>query len=138
MRVMGLNGLLEQELLSSAVIEQASAELGQDEQWLRQLVAFGPTLPLADAEGKSSEAVAQQVDFENDLQRQALGRCLAGLAYLEREVVKLRFGLDGMEPQPLVAVAGQLRLSTSGVRRIELRALDKLRYLLDGYEPLDE
>ncbi|MDR1431709.1 MAG: sigma-70 family RNA polymerase sigma factor [Propionibacteriaceae bacterium] len=136
MRVIGLSGLLEQELLSSAVFEQVSLELGQDRQWVRRLLSYGPTLPLSDVENPAGCAVAQQVDFENGLRRQALDRCLARLAHIEREVVRLRFGFDRAEPLSLVAVAKQLGLSASGVRRIELRALEKLRFRLDDGESL--
>jgi len=45
----------------------------------------------------------------------------------EREVVRLRFGLEDQEPQTLAAIGGRLNLTRERVRQIESKAKDKLR-----------
>jgi RNA polymerase primary sigma factor len=58
--------------------------------------------------------------------RQALARALQELAYVERRVVELRFGLDGMPPRTLDEVASMFRRSRSWARRTEDAALAAL------------
>jgi RNA polymerase primary sigma factor len=52
---------------------------------------------------------------------------LGDLDGTEREVVRLRFGFEGDEPQTLQKIGDRLHLSRERVRQIEVRAKDKLR-----------
>ena len=45
----------------------------------------------------------------------------------EAEIVRLRFGFQGEEPQKLREIARQLKMSPEGIRRIEIKALAKLK-----------
>jgi RNA polymerase primary sigma factor len=56
-----------------------------------------------------------------------LRKAVAELGKKEREVMRLRFGLDGGEPKTLQEVGDRLKLSRERVRQIELRAKEKLR-----------
>lgn len=56
-----------------------------------------------------------------------LASALGDLNGREREVVRLRFGLEDDEPQTLQQVGDHLHLSRERVRQIESRAKDKLR-----------
>jgi RNA polymerase sigma factor (sigma-70 family) len=47
----------------------------------------------------------------------------------EREVIRMRFGLDGEEPRTLQEIGGRLKLTRERVRQIESRAKEKLRRL---------
>ncbi len=72
-------------------------------------------MPAVDEE-MVHEAVADQ-----------LRKAVAELGKKEREVMRLRFGLDGGEPKTLQEVGDRLKLSRERVRQIELRAKEKLR-----------
>ena len=56
--------------------------------------------------------------------QQAVGR----LPHREREVLRLRFGLEGSEPQTLEQVGRAFRLTRERIRQIEAKALAKLRH----------
>jgi RNA polymerase sigma factor (sigma-70 family) len=77
-----------------------------------------------------AQVVVPAVETEM-LQKAVAGRVRAALGELgakEREVVKLRFGLDrDGEPRTLQEVGDTLGLSRERIRQIESRAKDKLR-----------
>lgn len=58
---------------------------------------------------------------------ETLASALGDLNGREREVVRLRFGLEDQEPQTLAAIGGRLNLTRERVRQIESKAKDKLR-----------
>lgn len=62
------------------------------------------------------------------LEQARLQRALSVLEDDEREVLWLRFGLDGAEPWSLSDVARRLRMTRERVRQCEGRALAKLRH----------
>jgi RNA polymerase primary sigma factor len=45
----------------------------------------------------------------------------------EAEIIRMRFGFQGEEPQKLREIAKQLKMSPEGIRRIEIKALAKLK-----------
>ena len=61
--------------------------------------------------------------------RRALSRCLTEQ---ELQVIRLRYGLDGLTPRRQREVAERLGISRSYVSRVEKRALGKLRRALEG------
>ena len=61
--------------------------------------------------------------------RSAVDACLTGQ---EKQVICLRYGLDGENPLRQREVADRTGISRSYVSRIEKRALGKLRRCLDG------
>ena len=69
-------------------------------------------------------------EVEIGLREQAVRDTVAGLPEREREVIKLRYGLNGdRNPQPLTKVGQQLGVSPERVRQIEERALQHLALL---------
>ncbi len=48
----------------------------------------------------------------------------------EADIIRLRFGFHGEDPLKLREIARRLDLSPEGIRRIELRALAKLKHQL--------
>ena len=57
-----------------------------------------------------------------------IARLLAPLDEREREILKLRFGLDRGEPRTLEEVGEHFNLSRERIRQIEARAMSKLRH----------
>jgi RNA polymerase primary sigma factor len=81
--------------------------------------AFGELVP-AEEQGPEEE-----VTFS--LQEQALRRAVAELPEREREIVKLRYGLNGdRDPKSLEAIGRELGITRERVRQIEAEALEHL------------
>jgi RNA polymerase primary sigma factor len=60
------------------------------------------------------------------LQEEALRKALDRLPEQEREVVKLRYGINGDDPTPLSETGRRLGISQDAVRKLERRALSEL------------
>jgi RNA polymerase sigma factor (sigma-70 family) len=66
-------------------------------------------------------------ELEISLRQEALRRAIAELPDRERDVLKLRFGLNGdPDPQSLEAIGKMLGLTRERVRQIEAEALQRL------------
>ena len=65
-------------------------------------------------------------EVERGLREQAVHSALERLPEREREVIRLRFGMDGSGPTPLRETGRRLGVSPERVRRIERDALDRL------------
>jgi RNA polymerase primary sigma factor len=65
-------------------------------------------------------------EVEIGLREQAVHAALERLPDQEREVIKLRYGINGDEPTPLREAGRRLGLSPERVRRIEHKALERL------------
>jgi RNA polymerase primary sigma factor len=79
---------------------------------------------LGDLLEGGSPPVDQEVEVS--LSEELLRRTIEELPELERDVIRLRFGLDGDDPQPLRETGRRLGLSAERVRQIESRALKRL------------
>lgn len=92
--------------------------------------ADGAALSLMDVVSDESDLLEQVSTRESVRQlRRAVDSCLTEQ---ERQVVTLRYGLDGRRPQRQREVALAIGVSRSYVSRIEKRALEKLRGALEG------
>jgi RNA polymerase primary sigma factor len=78
--------------------------------------------------GDVLEAGAPPVDHEVEvsLSEELLRRTIEELPETERDVIRLRFGFEDDEPQPLRETGRRLGLSAERVRQIESRALKRL------------
>jgi RNA polymerase primary sigma factor len=65
-------------------------------------------------------------ELEVELAETSIRKALERLDPRGREVIQMRFGLDGSEPLPLREVAKRMGLSAEGVRKLERRALRSL------------
>lgn len=115
-----LDSLLRQSLTTSSLDAPIHAEEGRS--FLGDLIADG-----------SSEEPLEQV--ERGIHQEQLGRWLSHLTEQEREVLALRFGLDGHERHTLAEIGRQLEVSRERVRQVELKALRKLRNLTRRIPP---
>jgi len=79
------------------------------------------------AKRNRSENAWAQVDVQ--LRRQVLLDALLSLPEREREVVTLRYGIDGNEPRTLEEIGRRLGLTRERVRQIELDSLRRLSLL---------
>jgi RNA polymerase primary sigma factor len=79
---------------------------------------FGALLP-AEGEGPDEEVAVS-------LDREAVRRAVAQLPERQREVVRMRYGIDGSEPQRLSETGRALGISAERVRQIENAALRRL------------
>jgi RNA polymerase primary sigma factor len=80
---------------------------------------------LADTLACESMAIETALIQQSDLAE--LAAALLDLDGKEREIVRLRFGLEDDEPRTLQQIGDRLHLSRERVRQIESRAKDKLR-----------
>ena len=92
--------------------------------------ADGAPLALMDVVSEDCDLLEQVSTRESVTQlRRALDTCLTDQ---ERQVICLRYGLDGNPPKRQREVADVTGISRSYVSRIEKRALEKLREQLEG------
>jgi RNA polymerase primary sigma factor len=89
--------------------------------------------PLTAEGGTLGETIASEAGVEPaevvevSFRAAAVQRALDGLPERERQVVKLRYGIDGdPEPASLAETARRLRLTTERVRALETEALSRL------------
>ena len=73
-----------------------------------------------------SDATAPDEEVELAARDAALHRALQRLPEAERNVVKLRYGIDGDDPTPLREAGRRLGMSSDAVRKLEHKALAEL------------
>ena len=79
----------------------------------------------------SEEDIAEEVDRKMMTHKMRL--CMDRfLSQRERQILILRYGLDGVTPQTQKEIAEKLKISRSYVSRLEKSALEKMREVLDG------
>ena len=120
MPVQELDSLLRQALTTSSLDAPINADEGRS--FLGDLIA-----------DVSAEEPLEQV--ERGMHQEQLGRWLGHLTDQEREVLALRFGLDGKERHTLAEIGRLLDVSRERVRQVELKALRKLRNLTRRVPP---
>jgi RNA polymerase primary sigma factor len=109
-----LDGLLRQALTTSSLDAPVNGDEGRS--FLGDLIADG-----------DEEEPLDKV--ERGIHQEQLERWLSHLSEQERQVLQLRFGLDGEERQTLAEIGRRLDVSRERVRQVELKALRKLRNL---------
>jgi RNA polymerase primary sigma factor len=98
---------------TARVVTSLDRPVGEEED-----TTFGSLLP--------SEELGPAEEVEIALAGEALRTALDRLPEREREVVKLRYGIDGDAPTPLSEAGRRLGISPDAVRQLERRALAEL------------
>ena len=98
---------------AARTITSVDKPVGEDED-----TSLGDLLP-SDRAG-----VEEEVDIT--LRQEALRRAVAELPEPERDVVRLRYGINGEDPTPIEETGRRLAMSANQVRRLESKALGRL------------
>jgi len=85
----------------------------------------GNELLLSDVLGTDSDIVMRPI--EDDVDRQLLDSALRKLSDREREIIVLRFGLNGKQEQTQKEVADHMGISQSYISRLEKRIIARLK-----------
>jgi len=119
--------------------KELAAELGIPEKKVKVMLAVPDEIISLDkgiSEDNSSSLTTFLPDNSaDDPQDILIGRAvrelvredIEKLTAREAEIIRLRFGFQGEEPQKLREIAKQLKMSPEGIRRIEIKALAKLK-----------
>ncbi|MBI1743839.1 sigma-70 family RNA polymerase sigma factor [Candidatus Acetothermia bacterium] len=98
--------------------------------WIRQAITraitratTGHFKPPQRSEMRDREPYGDQASRQDELKK-----LLDQLSPREREIIRLRFGLDGGRKHRLDEIAKLFHTTNSQVRRVEVKALEKLRY----------
>jgi len=85
----------------------------------------GNELLLSDVLGTEADTVMRPI--EDDVDRQLLAAAIEKLSQREREIIVMRFGLNGGREQTQKEVADQLGISQSYISRLEKRIINRLK-----------
>ncbi len=132
---------LQQELQREATEEEISREVGLSIDRVREMmrVAVEPLsleTPVGEKDNSSIGDFVQSTNMPtpNDvtfqlIRREELDGILGRLTPRERDVVRLRFGLDDGRQRTLEEVGAELNVTRERVRQIELRAMKKPKHI---------
>ncbi len=131
---------LELKLGRPATLAELSAEVEMPEDKVTEALRFAAE-PLSLSEPLREDGDAELGDVVEDRSAESpfevaatallpdeINRLLAPLDDREREILKLRFGLDRGEPRTLEEVGEHFNLTRERIRQIEARAMSKLRH----------
>ena len=117
--------LAERTSLPPAEVEQLLLAAGDDVS-LSSAVGDDGSLELGDTLEQDSVPSVEVEMIRTSFERRIQGM-VSGLDEKEREVIRMRFGLDGEEPRTLQEIGEALGLSRERIRQIESQAKEKLR-----------
>ncbi|MBW3615157.1 MAG: sigma-70 family RNA polymerase sigma factor, partial [Actinobacteria bacterium] len=139
-RVQKARARLELKLGRPATHSELSAELEMPEDKVTEALRFAAE-PLSLSEPLREDGDAELGDVVEDrsaespfevaatsLLPEEISRLLGPLDEREREILRLRFGLDRGEPRTLEEVGEHFNLTRERIRQIEARAMSKLRH----------
>jgi RNA polymerase primary sigma factor len=132
---------LQQELQREPTEEEISEKVGLSIDRVREMmrVAVEPIsleTPVGEKDNSSIGDFVQSTNMPNPgdvtwtlIRREEIDGILGRLTSRERDVVRLRFGLDDGRTRTLEEVGSELNVTRERVRQIELRAMKKLRHI---------
>jgi RNA polymerase primary sigma factor len=108
------------------------------------LFAASPVMSLDDTRGEDDEMclanlIKDQTDYTGQVDQTVwIKQCLDALPERLREIIILRYGLDGSPALTLKEIARRLKMSHEGIRRREEKALRIMRAHIEGKEAVAE
>ncbi len=128
-RALGLGAALSQDHGRTVGVHEIAAALGRSEAWTAELLSYDcPPARLDDADASVLAASLVFPSSSDDADAcESVRTEVLRLPVDQREVIMLRFGFRTGQPQACAEVADRLRMSQSTVRRLERRALARLR-----------
>jgi RNA polymerase primary sigma factor len=138
-KVVKTSGLLRQQLSREPTIDEVSREMAVTPDRVNEImrIAMEPLSLETPVGDKDSAQLSDFIQAQggatpsdvalNLIRREQLDQVLAKLTDRERDVVRMRFGLDDGSPRTLEEVGQHFHVTRERVRQIELRALKKLR-----------
>lgn len=94
----------------------------------------GNTLVLSDVLGTDSDIIYR--DFEHEAENEILYKSFDKLLPREKEIIKLRFGILGVEKKTQKEIADMLGISQSYISRLEKKVMKKLKREISNYEKM--
>ncbi len=140
-KVMKTANSLQQELHREPTPEEVAEKVGMSPERVQEMwrVAVEPLsleTPVGEKDNSSigdfipSQGMPTPTDVTwNLIRREEIDSILGRLTSRERDVVRLRFGLDDGRARTLEEVGAALNVTRERVRQIELRAMKKLRHI---------
>ena len=136
---------LEKELGRKPSTPETSERTGLDPEKVEELIQLNSNqgtlsldLPMGDDDGFNLAEVLSDSEDEGpesaaikELLKGAISETLDGLDKREREIVEMRFGLEGQDPKTLDEIGSHFGVSRERIRQVETRILSKLRYRSD-------
>jgi RNA polymerase primary sigma factor len=136
-RITAVNQIMGQELGREPSEEELSIRLEMNPEEIRETLDANPqTIALETPIGDDSEFGDLLVDDQSAspdermhtvMLKETVNKLLGNMLPREAEILKLRFGLEGGQPQTLEQVGQALGLSRERIRQIERQALRQLR-----------
>ncbi len=141
---------LQQDLHREATEEEIAREVGLSAERVREMlrVAIEPLsleTPVGEKDNSSLGDFIQSTNMPTPgdvtqklIRREEIDAILRRLTPREREVVRLRFGINDGRSRTLEEVGYELKVTRERVRQIELRAMKKLRSLGQEFQHLEK
>jgi len=139
-RLVKTSGHLHQTLGREATMDEIAAEMDLSPDRVSEILRIAPE-PLSLETPIGEEEDSRLADFLRDddahspndsatftLLREKIDEALGALAPRERDVLKMRFGLDDGYPHTLEEVGRHFEVTRERIRQIEAKALKKLRH----------
>jgi RNA polymerase primary sigma factor/RNA polymerase nonessential primary-like sigma factor len=126
----GMEAELAQRLHRPPTIAEVAEALGKAESWTAELLSHAEPQSLEIVDRTDLDRIqAEEATYQTGDLAGALRELLGCLDELSRRVLELRLGFADDEPRSYAHTARVLQISVNRVRRIEARALERLREL---------
>ena len=138
---MSVLGPLIQDLGREPSVEEVAEKMNvevEEVRKIRQIIrkTYSLDRPLGDKDENSLKDIIEDTAIlspakttEGIKRREEIIKWLDLLKEMEKEIILMRFGLDGSEPRTLAVIGKQIGITRERVRQIEATALSKLRFI---------